>query len=136
MIEAFVGALAVAAGAAYWLVIRRARAPNRPPQQAKTRAAQPSRAGGRFGAVQIRARSNVCGAARALEGQRFLAKDAPSLPLADCTAAQCSCSFTKFSDRRTDGRRLEHGGLSSSLFIATNRRARRDRRRPAPSQRG
>jgi hypothetical protein len=135
MIEAFVGALVVAAAAGYWLVIRRTRARSQP-QQAKTSAALPARAGGRFGAVQIRARGGACAAARALEGQRFLAKDAPPLPLQDCTASQCSCSFTKLSDRRTEGRRLEHGGLSASLFIASNRRTRRDRRRPAPSGRG
>jgi hypothetical protein len=134
MIEALVGALVVAVGAAYWLLIHRRRAGNRPPQP-KTRVAQPSKAGGRFGSVQIRTRGGACGAARALEGQRFLAKDAPSLPLSDCTSGQCSCSFTKLSDRRTDGRRLEQGGLSASLFIATNRRTRRDRRRPAPSER-
>jgi hypothetical protein len=136
MIEAFVAALVVAAGAAYWLVTRRARTRSRPSQQAKAGVAQPAKAGGRFGAVHIRARSSACGAARALEGQRFLSKDAPSLPLPECSAAQCSCRFAKLSDRRTEGRRLEQGSLSTSLFIATNRRAKRDRRRAAPSQRG
>ena len=72
MIEALVGALVVAVGAAYWLLIHRRRAGNRPPQP-KTRVAQPSKAGGRFGSVQIRTRGGACGAARALEGQRFLA---------------------------------------------------------------
>jgi hypothetical protein len=128
MIVAFVVALAVVAGAV-WLLVRQSRARNRPPE--------PKRVGGRFGGVEIRLRGGACDAARALEGQRFLAKDAPALPLSDCTAAQCTCSFTKLSDRRTDGRRIEHAGLSASLFEATNRRSKRDRRRAAqPPRRG
>jgi hypothetical protein len=73
-------------------------------------------------------RRGACDGARALEGQRFLVKDAPSLPLKGCTAAQCSCSFGKLSDRRTEGRRLEHGGLSATLFLTNSRRKKRDRR--------
>ena len=110
MIEAFVAVLVVVAGAAYWLMARRARAANPVPR--------PTKAGGRFGAVEIRTRRDACDSARALEGQRFLSKDAPALPLRDCTTAQCACRFTKLSDRRTDGRRLELGGLATSLFVA------------------
>ena len=129
MIVALIGALVLVAGAAaYWLVIRQSRARSSPPSQ-------PTKAGGRFGAVEIRARSGACDSARALEGQRFLAKNAPTLPLPDCATTQCSCSFAKLSDRRTDGRRLQQGGLAASLYIATNRRAKRDRRRPAPARR-
>lgn len=121
MILVFVGALAVAAGAAYWLVSRRrAQHVNRP---------STSKSGGRFRAVEIRTRDGACQAARALAGQRFLAKDAPALPLAGCTSARCSCTFGKLSDRRTETRRLLHGGLSASLFLAASRRKKRERRR-------
>ena len=118
MIEAFVAVLVVVAGAAYWLMVRRARARNPMPR--------PTKAGGRFGAVEIRTRHDACDSARALEGQRFLSKDAPALPLRDCTTAQCACRFTKLSDRRTDGRRLEHGGLSY-LAVRRNQPAREAR---------
>jgi hypothetical protein len=128
MIVGLVVALVSIAGAAWWLVARRTRAPNTSPP--------PARAGGRFGGVEIRARKGACRAARALEGQRFLAKNAPALPLPSCTAAKCTCRFTKLADRRTDGRRLEQGGLTASLFLAANRRSTRDRRRPASSRRG
>lgn len=129
MIEAFVCALALIAGAVYWVMARRARARSRPPPP-------PTKAGGRFGAVEIRIRSGACNAARQLEGQRFLSKNAPALPLRTCAAAQCSCSFSKLSDRRTDGRRFLQGGLTASLFIASNRRKKSDRRLRAPSRRG
>jgi hypothetical protein len=124
MIFAFIGVLAAAAGA-YWLVSRRrAATTDRVPAKAKP-------AGGRFGAVEIRVRAGACQAARALEGRRYLSKEAPALPLPACTVAQCSCKFTKWSDRRAEHRRLEHGGLSASIFLANNRRMKRERRRAA-----
>jgi len=128
MIFAPIGALVLATGAACWLVFRRPSATqDRAPRQAKA-------AGGRFGAVEIRIRSGACQAARSLEGQRFLSKEAPVLPLPACTAAQCTCKFAKWSDRRSESRRLEHGGLSASIFLASNRRAKRERRRAAKAQ--
>jgi hypothetical protein len=121
MLLALVSVMVLVAGAAYWHVARRAKSSKPAPRETK--------AAGRFGAVEIRMRNDACDAARALEGQRFLAKDAPALPLPACTAQQCSCSFGKLADRRTEGRRLEHGGLSASLFLTNSRRKRRDRRR-------
>jgi hypothetical protein len=120
MLVAIAGALIVAAAAAYWFLSRRAA--SRPPPTRDNKAAT------QFSSVEIRLRSNACPAARALKGQRFLAKEAPTLPLPGCSAAQCSCSFAKLSDRRTDGRRLEHDGLSAAMFLTTNRRQKRDRR--------
>jgi len=121
-----IGALVVAsAGAAYWLVSRR-RTPQSDPPPARR-----AKLGGRFSAVQIRPRSGACRAAQLLQGHPFLAKDAPALPLRECKAERCSCTFSKLPDRRSDGRRLEHGGLSATLFLAMNRRMKRDRRRAA-----
>jgi hypothetical protein len=123
---ASIGALAAAsAGAAYWLAARREAPRPAPPPGPR------AKAGGRFGAVQIRPRKGACRAAQLLQGHRFLAKDAPALPLRECKAPRCSCTFSKLPDRRSDGRRLEHGGLSASLFVAMNRRTKRDRRRAA-----
>jgi hypothetical protein len=128
MIFALIGVLVLAAGALYWIALRRRPAAvERVPPRAKP-------AGGRFGAVEIRVRAGACQAARSLEGQRFLSKEAPTLPLPSCAAAQCSCKFTKWSDRRSENRRLEHGGLSASIFLANNRRARRERRRAAKAR--
>jgi hypothetical protein len=118
-------AVILAAGAAYWFTTRRA-AP-----RADRSSAQPPKAGGRFGGVEIRTRGGACRAAHVLQGQRFLSKDAPSLPLPDCTHVKCACTFSKLLDRRTEGRRLDHGGLNASLFLAKNRRTKRDRRAAA-----
>ena len=128
MLVALIGALVVAAGGAYWLIARRPKPPKPTP-------APRAKEGGRFGAVQIRARLGACRAAQLLEGQRFLSKDAPNLPLRECSAARCPCTFSKLPDRRSDGRRVETGGLHTTLFIAANRRTKRDRRRSAHSAR-
>ncbi len=127
MIVACVAALALLAGAAYWAVNRRAPAASSPQTLAK--------AGGRFGGVEIRTRNGACDAAHVLEGKRFLAKNAPPLPLPSCAAERCACSFTKLADRRTDGRRWQQGGLTASMFQAANRRKQRDRRLPAQARR-
>jgi hypothetical protein len=116
----------LAAGAAYWhLSARRARPPAAEPR--------PARPGGRFGGVEIRTRGGACRSAQRLEGRRFLAKDAPTLPLPRCTAARCSCTFAKLPDRRTEGRRLDYGSLSASLLRENNRR-KQERRRAARAQ--
>jgi hypothetical protein len=120
MILVLISAIIIAGGAAYWLIARRGRQ--------RSDAPRGKRPAGRFGAVEIRTRSRACDAARALEGQRFLVKNAPALPLPGCTAAACACGFGKLSDRRTEGRRLEHGGLSATLFLTNSRRKKRDRR--------
>ena len=134
MFFALIGALALGAGAVYWHLYRRpATAGSNPPPRAKEGAR--AKEGGRFGAVQIRPRLEACRAAQAIEGIRYLAKDAPALPLPKCSSKKtCSCVFSKLPDRRSGGRRMT-GGLHSTLFIAANRRVNPDRRR-APVKRG
>jgi len=127
MLFALIGALVVAAGAACWLVTRRPKPKSNPTPRPKE--------GGRFGAVQIRARLGACRAAQLLQGHSFLSKDAPTLPLRECSAARCSCTFSKLPDRRSDSRRVASGGLHATLFISANRRTKRDRRRTAHSAR-
>lgn len=53
-----------------------------------------------------------CEAARNLENIRFLADDAPMLPLSDCSnPAACRCKYQHYDDRRTDARRESDVGL-------------------------
>jgi hypothetical protein len=89
----------------------------------------PARAAVRFAAVEIRRQSGACAAAKALGGQRFLANQAPALPLVGCTNKRCDCSFAKLTDRRTeDDRRWGNDGLSASMFIKVQRRKQTGRR--------
>ena len=155
MIFAIVAAAVVSAAVAYWLVTqRRERGTESPTRAARSAGrsgsvdhasrhakaggragndshSRPAKAGGRFAGVEIRTHAGACQAAQALVGQRYLTKDAPALPLPKCDAARCTCTFSKLQDRRTEGRRLDFGGLHASQFLATNRRSKRDRRRAA-----
>lgn len=115
-------AVLLAGGAlVYWLALRHQAPPRKDSRESKG----PGRP---FGGVEILFRGDACEAARALAGQRFLAKGAPSLPLPKCNASKCSCTFAKLADRRTDERRFEHGGLGAALYHEDDRRARRERR--------
>lgn len=55
--------------------------------------------------VSIESPASACVAARRLEGQRFLASEAPSLPLPGCSSLNCTCVYTHFDDRRHQVRR-------------------------------
>jgi hypothetical protein len=115
---AIVLAIAVLSAAGYWWWSRNRRAGHLQARTARTRE--------RFAAVEIRRRSGACAAAHALDGQRFLANQSPTLPLDGCTTARCDCAFVKLSDRRTDDRRF--GGLGAAMFIKAQRRKRAGRR--------
>jgi hypothetical protein len=54
-----------------------------------------------YHAIAIRSPKDACAAAKALAGQRFLASEAPNLPLPACDAATCECHFAHYDDRRS-----------------------------------
>jgi hypothetical protein len=117
---AILAAITLLAVAGYWRWSR--------PSHTRHAPSRTARAPERFAAVEIRWRSGACEAARALEEQRFLASQAPALPLVGCTRTRCNCTFTKLSDRRTDDRRWGHEGLSAAMFLDEDRRNRAGRR--------
>ena len=119
LIATLIAITALGAVAHWWL---RSRPQSRHVPSRSARAAE------RFAAVEIRWRSGACDAARALDGQRFLANQSPALPLAGCMKKRCDCRFEKLSDRRTDDRRWQHDGLSAAMFNTAQRRKLADRR--------
>ena len=58
-------------------------------------------------AVTIAAPASACGAAQACKGKRFLSRDAPRLPLAECDSTRCDCVYRHYDDRRGGPRRDE-----------------------------
>ena len=57
-----------------------------------------------YQAVGVVACSRACAAVGQVQGVRFLARQAPRLPLPDCDrAATCTCRFEKHADRRALG---------------------------------
>jgi hypothetical protein len=103
------------------LVKRLLHKPRKPPRT--SRSAHP------YHAVSIRLGKNACAAAKALAEQRFLAKEAPRLPLAKCDAERCGCAFAHYEDRRQEGRRAEDHDTKSPPFSGHNARTGIPRRR-------
>ena len=62
-------------------------------------------------AVAVQAGPKRCKAVEALTGNRYLSKDAPKLPLRDCTEPQCSCRYRHYEDRRHAGVPLDDNGV-------------------------
>ncbi|MEH6581694.1 MAG: hypothetical protein V7754_07140 [Halioglobus sp.] len=68
--------------------------------------------------ASIKCEDCACEAVQQLEGQRFLVRDVPKLPLQDCTSATCQCSYTRYKDRRVFGaERRALYSLKSDLHI-------------------
>ena len=68
---------------------------------------------GKYHGVSVKTNGKyMCEAAFYLEGTRFLAHEAPSLPLIGCADSRnCACVYKHFDDRRTSVRRDSDDGL-------------------------
>jgi hypothetical protein len=82
-----------------------------------------------FHAVSVQSPLNVCEAARAFDGERFLAADAPTLPLAGCKAAVCTCRYAHHDDRREGPRRSADVTRRTNEFFGGQERRRAGGRR-------
>lgn len=103
--------------------------------QAETRK---SESASRFRGVEIiPGEDGCCGAAAAFNGKRMLSHEVPKLPLADCTAVECRCTYKLFDDRRTDVRRTadEIYDIASVLFEDDQRSLYRTGRRASDDAR-
>jgi hypothetical protein len=91
----------------------------------------PKKAVQRFHAVTIAAGPRACDAARRLQDQRFLSRDAPPLPLKDCSCSNCECRYEHYDDRRQLGRRARDLGVSIDGYTENEKRggAKRGRRK-------
>jgi hypothetical protein len=82
-------------------------------------------------AVAIRPKGECCEAVQACRTGRFLAAEAPRLPLEECsTSDTCSCVYKHHADRRVQPRRQDEkdDGLRRNSKVTQERRNRRDRR--------
>lgn len=91
----------------------------------------PSSHAAAFRSVSILQGPQGCCASKDLAKVRFLAKQAPALPLAKCTMQDgCHCRYVKHPDRRAEPRRLiDVAGMSALLFESEERRATAGRRK-------
>jgi hypothetical protein len=80
---------------------------------------------GKWHAIEIRCGRHCCAAARAASGKRYLAAEAPPLPLPDCELrGRCDCRYQHRADRRAGPRRAEDGAFASPP-VATDANRRR-----------
>jgi hypothetical protein len=82
-----------------------------------------------FHAVTIQAGRNCCHAARALQGHRFLSREAPSLPLKDCSSDNCMCHYQHHDDRRVRPRRARDMGVAIDGWLEVDQRVQKGRGR-------
>jgi hypothetical protein len=67
-----------------------------------------------------------CAALGTYKGKRFLASNAPPLPVPDCTSGRCQCHYTHHADRRaTDTDRRLLGRLADEQYSITGKSERR-----------
>jgi hypothetical protein len=88
-----------------------------------------------FHAVSVAPGSRCCGAAKEIEGKRFLSSKAPVLPLKDCTRPECTCRYVHHQDRRFGPRRAREMGVAIDGWIEEDKRAEQKRGRRKTDQR-
>ena len=105
---------------------------DKPKERQDRRVRRSLRDSSKYHAVSIKPGAYACMAANAIAGQRFLASDAPSLPLPDCDAAECECHFTHHDDRRSGKDRrspFTSGGIAAATGTYSGERRKGDDRR-------
>ena len=78
-----------------------------------------------FPAISIYRGMKSCEMAKRFSEHRFLAKDAPTLPMSGCTMPKmCTCRYLKHKDRRTERRRFIEFGTAMRNYLGQDRRTR------------
>jgi hypothetical protein len=90
----------------------------------------------KFHAVTIAPGRHACAEARALQGQRFLSRDAPPLPLRGCGTPECECRYEHYDDRRSGHRRAHDLGVSIDGYDGAEQRQKPKRGRRGDDGRG
>lgn len=81
-------------------------------------------------AVSIKFSENACTAAKEKAGYRFLATEAPRLPLPECDVPECNCCFNNHEDRRiSKDRRNPYAHVGATEGTGSFERERRDNRK-------
>jgi hypothetical protein len=98
----------------------------KPATASKPAVSQPD---GDFRAVRLSLHDGCCAAAKDTEGKRYLLREAPRLPLKECTMpTSCTCKFHKDADRRGGDRRRFCPNETNRWYAGPERRKRDARR--------
>jgi len=79
-------------------------------------------------------RRQACRTARGFGERRFLAREAPTLPLTSCEKATCACRYEHHDDRRADPRRATDEGRAEHHYSGPERRHQQRGRRRGDSR--
>ena len=103
------------------------------PEERKDRRVSPAlKNSSKYHAVSIKPGAYACSAANDLAGERFLASEAPSLPLPGCDATECDCHFNHHKDRRSGKDRrspFTSGGIAAATGTFAGERRKGEERR-------
>jgi hypothetical protein len=85
------------------------------PTPASRSSARPASIPKQWHAISIDAKASSCAAAQELRKKRFLSKEAPILPLANCSnPGSCPCTYKHHDDRRGKSRRGDGTGMTGN----------------------
>ena len=82
--------------------------------------------------VSIHSPKDACEPAKQLIGKRFLSREAPPLPLANCAATSCPCRYVHHEDRRM-GEEDQRAPFKGEHGKGPERRSGRERRSYLPA---
>jgi len=75
-----------------------------------------------YHAVTIAVGGRCCAAAEGLQEKRFLSREAPKLPLANCDRLTCECRYVHHDDRRHGPRRTREMGVALDAYSGDEKR--------------
>ena len=93
-----------------------------PPDTLKPRAATPAKPVMSYHAVTIAVGPRSCAGAKSLQERRFLSREAPKLPLANCDLLNCECRYIHHADRRRGPRRAREMGVALDAYEGEEKR--------------
>lgn len=92
----------------------------------KKKASSPAQQKNPYNAAAIRHDDCACAAVQKIAKSRFLASEVPMIPMPDCTAKTCNCTYARYSDRRNMDTRRAPFSLESDLYASAEKPERRE----------
>jgi hypothetical protein len=93
-----------------------------PETELKPRNGAPAKPIMSYHAVTIAVGARCCAAAEGLQDKRFLSREAPKLPLANCDRLNCECRYAHHDDRRRGPRRAREMGVALDGYEGDEKR--------------
>ena len=122
----------VCVASAYWLLRPKTKSRRAPRTRSVKVASRPGNLHHIYQAASINPGGCACTAVKALGDKRFLADEAPQMPLTNCDSAKCQCRYVRHDDRRRREDRRAVYCLQTDLHLVAGKeehRAKTCRRR-------